>query len=153
MTLLNKILFTALMAFSIIGCQKPQGFDYRGVQNIKIEKLSFNKSDISFDLAYYNPNHFGVDLKHVDCDIYINHNYLGKFTLDTVMHINKNAEFTLPSKMSIDMKKLFNNAINVLFSNTVLISVKGNTKVGKKGIYISIPFSYEGQHDLNILNN
>jgi hypothetical protein len=46
------------------------------------------------DLVYYNPNGFGVDLRKVDCDVYVDNTYLGKFQLDTLMHIPRRSEFT-----------------------------------------------------------
>ena len=152
MSTLKKISFAAMITLLVAACQKPQGFDYRDVKNVKIEKLGFDKSAISLELVYFNPNHFGVDLKHVDCDIYIDNNYLGKYTLDTVMHIDKKSEFALPSRMNVDMKSLFKNALNVLFSNEVLVTVKGSTRVGKAGIYINVPFNYEGRHKVELFN-
>lgn len=101
------------------------------------------------DLVYFNPNNFGVDLKRVDCDVYLNQNYLGKYQLDTLMHINKRSEFTLPSRMSVDMRDIFKNALNVILGNEVLITTKGSTRVGKSGIFVTIPFSYEGRHKID----
>jgi hypothetical protein len=54
--------------------------------------------------------------------------------------------------MSVDMKGLFKNALNILFSNEVLVTVKGTTRVGKAGIFITVPFSYEGRHKLELFN-
>ncbi len=102
------------------------------------------------DLVYYNPNGFGVDLKRVDCDIYIDNHYLGKFQLDTLMHIDRRAEFTLPSRIMVDMKGIFKNAMNLLFSKEVLVNVKGSTRVGKAGFYTTIPFNYEARHRLEL---
>lgn len=144
------IVFAMIIFFS--SCKPPQGFDYRDVKNIKIEKIGFNQSLLSFELVYFNPNNYGVDLKHVDCDIYIDNNYLGKFLLDTTMHIDKKAEFILPSKMNVDMQRIYKNAFNVLFSKEVLITAKGNTRLGKAGIYINVPFNYESRHKVDLFN-
>ena len=98
------------------------------------------------DLVYYNPNGFGVDLRKVDCDIYIDNNYLGKFKLDTLMHIQRRSEFALPSKMDVDMKGIFKNLYLVLFNKEIQLDVKGTTRVGKGGIFMTVPFSYSGKH-------
>ncbi|HNP24798.1 MAG TPA: LEA type 2 family protein [Panacibacter sp.] len=100
-------------------------------------------------LVYFNPNSFGVNLKRIDCDVYVDHNYLGKYLLDTVMHIAKKSEFVVPSKMQVSMKNLFKNSINALISKDMLIEVKGTTKVGKGGVYITVPFSYSGRHSFD----
>jgi LEA14-like dessication related protein len=136
----------------LTACQTPKGFDYRDVKNIKIEKLDYDKSTLSLELVYFNPNNFGVDLKKVDCDVYINSNYLGKYQLDTIMHIDKKSEFSLPSKMNLDMKDIFKNALTVFLNKEVLVTVKGSTRVGKAGIFVTVPFNYEGRHKVEVFN-
>ena len=149
---MRKLFVSLILITAFYACKKPQGFDYRDIKNIKIEKLGYNQSMVSMELVYFNPNNFGVDLKHVDCDIYIDNNFLGKYTLDTMMHIDKKAEFVLPSRMNVDMARVYKNALNVLFSKEVLVTAKGNTKVGKAGIYINVPFNYEGRHKVALFN-
>jgi len=141
-------LITALLLST--SCQKPQGFDYREVKNVKIENMGFDKTVLAMDLVYYNPNGFGVDLKKVDCDVYVDNSYLGKFALDTLMHIPRRAEFTLPSRIAIDMKAVLKNGLNLLFSQEVLVNVKGTTKVGKGGFYTTVPFNYEARHKFSL---
>lgn len=131
-------------------CSKPQGFDYRDMKNLKIETLGFDQTALTMDLVYYNPNGFGVDLKKVDCDVYVDNVYLGKFQLDTLMHISRRAEFTLPSRILVDMKTVLKNSLNFLFSQEVLVNVKGTTRVGKAGIYATVPFNYEGRHKMSL---
>lgn len=131
-------------------CKKPQSFDYRDLRNFKVNNLGFDKSKVSMDLVYYNPNNFGVNLKNVNCDIYLDNNYVGKFMLDTLMHIPKNAEFVLPASMDVDMRNIFKNTFNVLFSKEVLIGAKGTTRIGKGGVYVTIPFNYEGRHKVEL---
>jgi hypothetical protein len=144
---------TALLAFCIlllVACKKPQGFDYRDLRNFKVTNFGFEKSTVSMDLVYFNPNGFGVDLRKVDCDIYVDNNYVGKFMLDTLMRIQKRSEFTLPARMDVDMKNIFKNSLNVLFSREILVAAKGNTRVGKGGVFITVPFNYEGRHKVDL---
>lgn len=147
---MKKIIPFVLAIIVAVGCKKPQAFDYRDVRNIKIEKVSFDKTALAMDLIYYNPNGFGVDLKRVDCDIYIDNNYLGKFQLDTFIHIKRMAEFTLPSKVDVDMRNIFKNAFTALFAQEVLVNVKGTAKIGKAGVFVSYPFNYEGKHKIEL---
>ncbi|MBS1650080.1 MAG: LEA type 2 family protein [Bacteroidetes bacterium] len=120
------------------------------MKNLSVKQIGFNKTQLAMDLIYFNPNNFGVDLKHVDCDVYIDKNYLGKFVLDTTMHIDRKSEFSLPSTIDVDMKNLFKNTLTVLFNKEVLVTVKGTTKVGKAGIYIKMPFTYEARHKIDL---
>ena len=144
----SALLFLVLLA--TFSCKKPQSFDYKDIRNFKVNNLGFEKSKVSMDLVYFNPNNFGVNLKNVDCDIYLDNTYVGKFLLDTLMHIPKNAEFTLPASMDVDMRNIFKNTLNVLFSREVLIGAKGTTRVGKGGVYVTVPFNYEGRHKVEL---
>lgn len=145
-----KYIFPILLFSFCIGCSKPQGFDYRELRNFKVEKFGFDKTKISMDLTYYNPNNFGVNLKQVDCELYVNENYLGKYLLDTTLHIPKKSEFSLHSKIDVDMKNIFKNAFSALFSKEVTVRAKGRTRVGKGGIFVTVPFNYEGKHKFEL---
>lgn len=126
-------------------CKKPQSFDYRDVRNIKIEKLGFDKTSLYMELVYFNPNNFGVTLKNVSCDIYINKNYLGHYALDTSLSIEKRSEFVLPSRVAVDMKNIYKNALSMVFNKEVEVNVKGTARI-QKIINLTIPFDYTGKH-------
>ncbi len=134
----------------ISGCSSPAAFEYRDLKNIKVENWQSNQSKVTMQLVYYNPNNYGVNLKNVKCDIAIDSVFIGSFNLDTMMHIEKKSEFTLPATMNVDLRKLYSNALNIFFGNEVMIQAKGTSKVGKGGIYVTVPFTYEGKHRLSI---
>ncbi len=112
----TSLLFLAsLLFFTLSSCSKPKAFEYRDIRNFSISNLGFQKSTVSMDLVYFNPNNFGVTLTNVSADIYLDKNYVGKYVLDTSYFIPKKAEFYLPSKMEVDMKNLFKNALHTFF--------------------------------------
>lgn len=145
-----KYCFYSLFAIMcVVSCKSPQSFEYKGVQNLRLEKAGFQESLLSLDINYYNPNNFGVQLKQVDCDVYINNQYLGKYKLDTNLYIPKKAPFSLPSKMHVDMKGIWKNAFTVLFNEEVQVDIKGTTRVGKKGIFLKVPIDYSTRQKLS----
>ena len=145
-----KLNYIFLMGIIFVtACKQPQGFDYRDIKNISIEKLGFDSTALKMDLVYFNPNSFGVTLKNVNCDIYIDKKYLGHYNLDTIMKIEKMSEFSLPSLIKIDMKNIYKNALNILFNKEIEINVKGTTKISKVGITITVPFDYINKHQIN----
>ena len=146
---LSLLAAAALLPFS---CKQPQSFEYRDVRNLHIDSFGLGSSTLKMDLIYFNPNSFGVDLKHVDCDVYVNSNFLGKYLLDTIMHIAKKSEFALPSQMQVDMKNIFKNSLAALFNKEVLVEVKGNTRVGKAGIYFTVPFTYSARQKISLFD-
>ncbi len=150
----NKLFLLAplfLLIIFLTSCGKPQSLVYKDVRNIQVKSLGFNKSSLSLDLVYYNPNNVGVSLRRVECDIYIDEHYLGKYILDTLMHIPRRSEFSLPSHIEIEMKGVFKNLFAVLFNKEILVNVKGKARIGKAGIFINMPFNYSGKHSFNIL--
>ncbi|WP_026751772.1 LEA type 2 family protein [Sediminibacterium sp. C3] len=138
------------LAFIFVGCAAPKELEYRKVQNIEIKQLGFNQSKLNFELVYFNPNKFGLDLKKVDSDVYIDNTYLGKFQLDTLMKIPRNSEFVLPSSININMQNLYKNAAQLLFKKELTIKAKGDIKIGKGGIFKTFPFTYEGRQEFNL---
>ena len=145
-----RLLVCIAAIFVLFSCKKPQGFEYRTMTNFMIDSLGFERSTLSMNLVYFNPNSFGVDLKHVDCDVFVNKNFLGKYVLDTSMHIARRSEFSLPSKMQVDMRNIYKNSLNVLFNNEIQVDVKGTTRVGKAGIFVNVPFTYSGKQKVSL---
>lgn len=141
------ILSLALVA-AFTSCKKPVGFEYRGINNVKLENASMERSTVMLDMVYYNPNSFGVNLKHVDCDVYVDSGYIGKYTLDTMMHIDRKAEFTIPTRMEVDMHSLLKGGLAAIFGQKIQITVKGTTRVGKGGIFVNVPFNFSGKYNL-----
>lgn len=146
---------TTLLSFALLcilasSCTKPKDFEYRDVRAFKVNALGFKQSSVSFELVYYNPNNFGVDLKKIESDVFIDSLYLGKFQLDTLMHINRMSEFVLPATIQVDMANMLKNSARMLLKKEVLIQAKGTVKAGKAGVFKSFPFQYEGKKNLGM---
>lgn len=146
--ILAALLITIITATA---CKKPAGFEYRGINNVKLENMSMGRSTVLLNMVYYNPNSFGVNLKHVECDVYVDTGYIGRYVLDTVMHIDRKAEFTIPTRMDVDMRSLLKGGMSALFGNDVQITVKGKTRVGKGGIFVNVPFDFTGKYKIPLL--
>lgn len=147
---MKKLLpFLILIAFCF-SCKKPVAFQYRTIKDFHLDKFGLTQSQASMNFVFFNPNNYGVNLKKVDCDLYVDSAYAGKFLLDTTMHIPANAEFVLPASFDVEMKVILKNTLSVLTGSDVLINAKGTTRVGKGGIYINVPFEYEGRQKLNL---
>jgi len=50
--------------------------------------------------------------------------------------------------MDVEMKKLFPNALAVLFNEKVGLRIEGTAKLGKAGIFLNVPVKYQGKHKL-----
>ncbi len=149
---LKKALLFACITLLLASCASPKDFEYRDIRNIRVGSTGVGGTDLNLDLVYYNPNGYGVELKKVDCEVYVNNSYLGKFQLDTSMHIPRKAEFILPTHVRIDMQAVLKNGLGLLFNKEVLINVKGSVRLGRAGFYRTVPFNYEAKHTLNLFN-
>jgi hypothetical protein len=66
------------------------------------------------------------------------------------MHINRTSEFVVPANFDVDMKNILKNSFSLLFSSDVLVGARGTTRVGRSGIFVTIPFKYEGRQKLTL---
>ena len=149
---MKKVLLRLFLSLATLfySCKKPHAFQYRDLRNFRLENFGLDKSIVSMDFIFFNPNDYVVDLKKVDCDVYLDSSYLGKLLLDTTMHIAQTSEFRVPANFEVDMKSLLKNSLYVLITNEVHVRAKGTTRVGRRGIYLTIPFYYEGKQKLNL---
>jgi LEA14-like dessication related protein len=77
--------------------------------------------------------------------------HIGQFSIDTLVSIPGNSNFTLPVKLQVDMKKVLKNSLTALFNNEITVKVAGTAKLGKGGLYIRYPIKYEGKQNLDKL--
>ena len=128
-----------------MSCSSPKALEYKTFHNFSIGKLGFDKSTISMDLEYYNPNNFGMQLKRTDLDIFINGNLLGHSFTDSLLKIPRNTSFLIPIKFNVDMQNVFKNAYTAMTGKEVLIKLTGKIKIGKGNVFMSLPVDYESK--------
>lgn len=128
----------------ILSCCSPKPLEYQSYQNFAIQKFGFRNSTIGLDLIYYNPNHFGLQVKRTDLDIYINGNLLGHTSLDTLIRIGRKDTVSIPVSFDVDMRNVFKNAWNMA-AKEVTVRIYGKVKVGKANVFMNIPVDYETQ--------
>jgi len=91
-----------------------------------------------------------VTLKKVDCEVFLNQSYLGKYVLDTALHIEGKSVFVLPVSVEFNLGDILKRGTSILLNKEAIIGVKGITRVGKVGIYRNIPIQYETKFKLPI---
>lgn len=119
----------------------PEFVEARAFQ---IHSLGLQSSTVSFDLVYYNPNNFGLQLKNADVDVFVDDRLMGHSLIDTLINIAARDSFALPVKMDVEMKNLFPNALAMLTKSEVELAVKGKARIGKNGFFVPVPIRYKG---------
>lgn len=143
------ILMLLLFATS---CHSPKDLEFRNVQNITLDNLSFNDATLKMELVYYNPNNFGLELNRTDFDIYVNDNILGHSLQDLQLKIPSRKEFTVPVQVNLDMKNLLKNGITALFNKDVKVRLIGKARLGKAGVYKNFNVDYTTIQNFSMFN-
>ena len=97
------------------------------------------------------PNNTRLKLKSAEGEAWLDYNFLGHFTVDTLIKIPANDLFRLPVKLKIDMSKIVQSSVLAFLNPEVLIKVIGKARVGKGFVYINYPIKYEGKQNLRQL--
>ncbi len=143
-------LFLILVFFSF-SCGQVKEPDFKEIENVQLTKFGLAESSITLDLRYFNNNKFRMKLKNAEGDAWLENNFLGHFTMDTMIHIPSKGDFRIPIKMKVDMAKILKNSLLTLLAKEVKIRVEGKARVGKGLIYINYPIRYEGMQNLEKL--
>lgn len=141
MKMKSSICILLLLIFAT-SCQSPKDLEFRNVQNITLDNLSFNDATLKMELVYYNPNNYGLELNRTDFDIYVNENLLGHSLQDLQLKIPSRKEFTVPVQVNLDMKNLLKNGITALFNKEVKVRLIGKARLGKAGVYKNFNVDY-----------
>ncbi|WP_028786139.1 hypothetical protein [Terrimonas ferruginea] len=145
------VLTLSLLFFT--ACTTLKAPTFRGVGNINVAKAGFKSTTLNLDLFFSNPNNVNAKLTGGSGQIWLDQTLLGDFFLDTTVSVAKRADFTVPVKLNVDMKKILQNSLQVLFSDSLPIRLTGEARVNKGAINKKIPLSYQGKISLDQLTS
>ncbi len=151
---MKKYRFVSLWAvilglFGLVGCHKPEAPEYQGFENIRLSRTTARETQVSASLKFFNPNHFSLDLKRAEVNIYLNDKPAGHSSLDSTIFIPKTDTFSVPVSLTIDMQSIFSNALQILMDKEVKIKMEGKAWLKRGGVPFSVPFQYEGTQPLS----
>ena len=136
---------------AISSCGKMKDLEFLRVASFNFDNLSFSKSTVRMELAYYNPNNFSLRLKDAEFDVFLDDRKVGHSLQDTLIEIPARDTFYFPVKLDVDMGHVFQNILGALTNKEVTIKASGNCKVGKKGIFLPFPIKCETKQKLDFL--
>jgi len=144
-------LSVAIIILLAASCRQPQVPEYYGFQNLQLARGDDGQATLATTVKMYNSNPFNLYLKRAEVDVLINGKHAGHSLLDTTIFIPKKDTFFVPIALQIDMKSLFSNALSLLQSSKVNVTLDGRVKVTKGMMTFNRPFHYEGKEDINEL--
>jgi len=131
-------------------CSEPQSFEFKGLQDIQLDKLTMGKNKIRANIKYYNPNPFSLVLKQIDCKVLLNNGNFTVLKLDTNFTIPANKEFLIPAQLEFQMSDLVKNSMELLLNKPVKLNITGNATLSKGMFTKTVPISYETTQKLNL---
>ncbi len=142
----------ALLFFMLLlsACSEPQSFEFKGLEDIQLDKLTMGKNKIKANVKYYNPNAFSLVLKQIDCKVLLNNGNFTVLKLDTNITIAAKKEFLIPAQLEFQMSDLVKNSMELLLNKPVKLNIKGNATLSKGIFTKTVPIEYETTQKLNL---
>jgi len=131
-------------------CSEPQSFEFKGLQDIQLDKLTMGKNKIRANVKYYNPNAFSLVLKQIDCKVLLNNGNFTVLKLDTNFTIPAKKEFLIPAQLEFQMSDLVKNSMELLLNKPVKLNIKGNATLSMGIFTKTVPIEYETTQKLNL---
>ena len=138
---MKKLASILLYGLILVSCKKPAGIEFRGIQNFKLIDLEGDSATVKTDLKFFNPNHYPIEMKKLEADVFANQVLVTHYILDTFISIPADTTFLFNTKLKFNQIVIFNNMLDALFKKEILFEVKGKTKVGRGGFFMQVPFS------------
>jgi len=146
-------LLLGLTILALSSCHKMKEPEPRGIEDLRISRLGLKSSELQLRLLYYNPNHSGVTLKNASGDAWIDSEYAGHFSIDSMVRIHARDDFSLPVSLQLEMNQVLKTSSAILFGKVVDLRLEGNAKIRKGGISFNLPIRYQGKQDLGRMGN
>ena len=148
MKIVISTLALGLILLTSCGTANIKEPEYRDIRDVKVLEIGLLQSTAGIDLIYYNPNNFGVTLSEARGDVYVDNEYLGRFSLDETVHVNKRSEFVVPALIKLDMIGAIKNQQDILKKKEVLVRIDGMARVKKAGISRDLPIRFEAMQNI-----
>ena len=140
--------FIFVLLLILNACKHPESFEYREIKDLQVKHIGLTQTKVAFNVLFYNPNNFNINLKKIDCAVFFNQKYLVDYKLDTMMHIASKTTFAIPATLNFDLLDVMKRGFSTIMNKEALVSVKGNVRVGKACFYKNIPVQYEIKYKL-----
>lgn len=134
----------------LTACSDPQSLEFKGLQDIQLDKLTMGKNKLRANIKYHNPNSFSLVLKQIDCKVLMNNGQFTNLKLDTNFVIPAQKDFLLPAQFEFQMSDLVKNSMDLLFNKPIKLNIVGNATLSKGIFTKTVPIAYETTQKLNL---
>ncbi len=132
------------LLFFLSSCSKPSSPKYVGYETFKVEKVGLKDNILSTKVNLYNPNNYALKLKSASIDVFINNDFLGHSSLDSLITLPGKDTTFVPLRLTASAKDLLSNTLKVWLNPDVKVRIKGSARAGRGSFFINVPIDYEG---------
>ena len=126
----------------LISCKDVQRPVFEDVENLKVGRFELATTSITANVRFKNPNRFGLHLKKIDCDLFVDSARLGHFVNTEEVQIPANGTFHIPVKGDVQTSRMMEYARKTIFNEPSIVLIKGVVRVGRSGVYRNVPVAY-----------
>ena len=148
---MQKIVNIATLLLLLAACKAPQALEYKSISNIQVQSIDMKSTAGVVEIAFYNPNAFAVQLKHVEAVLNINNQPAGKANMDTLIQMPGLSNSALPVRIQLDNQLLLGQSMQLLLGGSIPYQIEGFAMAGKKKPRWKIPFSQRGAFNRQML--
>lgn len=130
--------------FTLSSCSKPKGPSYLGYEDFRVEKVGVKNTVLSTRVKLYNPNGYALKLRSASIDVYLNDNYLGHSSIDSLITLPAKDTSFVPLQLTASAKDLLSNTVKIFLNPDVKVRITGAAKAGRGSLFINVPINYEG---------
>lgn len=142
---MKNFVVVASLLFLLSACSKPKSPDYLGYEDFLVDQVGLNNTILSTRVKLYNPNRYPLQLKSASIDVYVNDDYLGHSTLDSLIVLPGKDTTRVPLRLTASAKDLLSSSFKILLNPEVKVKIRGTARAGRSGLFINVPIDYEGK--------
>ncbi len=155
---MKKLILLALPVVLLCSCSKNRfnDLELKEINGFEMIETGLLKSTAALNLVLYNPNNVKAILKNADGEIFIDGKMLGRLIVADAVNINKNASFSIPAVLNLDMINTVKNIAVLARQKEVEVEINGTALVKKAGVNFSVPIKYKKKQsieDIRLLLN
>ncbi len=151
----KPILIIVVCLLVLASCSKIVEPTFKRIDGFGLKKLGLTETVVGFNIAFFNPNNFGLTVKKTAIDVYVDSVLLGRFTQPQETNVAKKSEFVIPLQGAVSLGRALELNLPSLIGKEVFVQAIGNVRVGKAGVYVTKDVKYAGRHvlDVNLTKN
>ncbi len=142
-----------ILSLLIISCSRPEEPPvFKGVNNIKVNRVDGTKAYVNADAYFHNPNDVRMKLKSVDVGVHLDGKPVGVINQSFKTRIPAKADFKVPLDATFNLKDtgMLKNILSMLGGKKRTVRYIGYIKVAVHGVTVRVPVDYSSEIQIKL---